>query len=317
MSIPARLIYLRFLQLYRGSGDLGLFRALLVMVVFLPMLALFLVQHISIHPWTLAIPAVVLYIIWLVHTNRRDYRFLLAVTASPRKVFLAEYFLFTLPVMVLMLWAQIYLHALVFCCLVILITFTVPSVSVTSTRTMKLPVILTGMFEWQSGIRKNMVVLVIFYLTGLFGFYHIGFSAGSLLFLSMIFVSFYSEYEPRNILLTGATNPLRFLAGKLAIHIGFFALLMSPIFFIALINNEFRWISAGYFLASINLLVFSILLKYYHYRPGAYSGSHQMLTSLACFISVILPAAAVIALLNLYLAAGAHRNLKLYMDDRN
>jgi hypothetical protein len=41
-----------------------------------------------------------------------------------------------------------------------------------------------------------------------------------------------------------------------------------------------------------------------------------MLTSLACFISVILPAAAVIVLLNLYLAAGAHRNLKLYMDDR-
>jgi hypothetical protein len=203
-----------------------------------------------------------------------------------------------------------------FCSLMILISITVPSVSVKFSRAIQLPIVPDGMFEWQSGIRKNLVVLVIFYLPGLFGFYQIWLSAASLLLLTMIFVSFYSEYEPRNILLTGATNPLRFLIGKLARHIGFFALLLLPIFFIALINNEFRWISAGYLLASVNLMAFSILLKYYQYRPGAYSGSHQMLTSLACFISVILPAAAVIVLLNLYLAAGAHRNLKFYLDDR-
>lgn len=286
------------------------------MVVFLPMLALFLVQHISVHPWTLAIPAVVVYIVWLVHTHRKDYRFLLAVTTSPRKVFLAEYFLFTLPIILLMLWSQLYLHAMAFCSLVILISITVPSVSVKLSRAVQLPMIPDGMFEWQSGIRKNLVVLVIFYLPGLFGFYQIWLSAASLLLLTMTFVSFYSEYEPRNMLLARAANPLRFLAGKLARHTGFFTLLLLPIFFIALINNEFRWISAGYLLASINLMAFSILLKYYQYRPGAYSGSHQMLTTLACFVSVILPVAVLVFLLNLYLAAAAPGNLKLYMNDR-
>ena len=173
------------------------------------------------------------------------------------------------------------------------------------------------MFEWQGGIRKNLVAIVIFYIFGLFGFYHIGFSALSLLLLTMVFVTFYSEYEPRNILMSEGFRAKRFIAKKLTKHTTCFAILMLPLLFIALIHKDFRIFSAGYFLAALNILIFSILLKYYQYRPLAYSGAHQMLTTMACFISVILPVALLFVLFNVFLAVGASRNLNIYLDDRN
>jgi uncharacterized membrane protein YiaA len=130
----------------------------------------------------------------------------------------------------------------------------------------------------------------------------------------MVFVSFYSEYEPVNMLTAGGVRSWRFIAVKVAKHTGCFALFLVPLLLIALINGEYRLIALGYFLASLNLLVFSILLKYYQYRPVAYSGAHQMLTTLACFISVLLPVALLFVLFNIFLAAGAAKNLKPYLD---
>jgi hypothetical protein len=315
--MTVRLIRLRLLQLYRSSGDLGLFRVLLVVVVILPLMTLFMAQRIAVYPWPYVLPAATLYIVWMVHNRRKDYHFLLAVMPHPRSVFIAEYFLFTIPVTALLLSAALYFHAMIFCAIITVIACSIPSQVTNSLRTIKLRMIPAGMFEWQGGIRKNLVVMVLFYLPGLFGFCQIWFSAMSLLILTMIFVSFYSEYEPRNMLISGGSRSLRFLMDKLARHTGYFALLLLPLLLIALVHAEFRWITAGYFLASLNLLAFSILLKYYQYRPGAFSGAHQLLTTLACFISVILPVAILLGVFNLFLAVGANRNLKPYFDDRH
>jgi len=311
------LIRLRFIQVYRGLANVGLLRVVFLAVVILPLVTLFLVQRISVHPWPYIIPGSVLYITWLVHGRRRDYHFLAAIFFRPRVLFLWEYLLFTLPVTTLLLSEALYIHAIVFTAAIIIIAFSVPSRNLVNSRTVKLRIIPAGMFEWQSGIRKNLVVLVLFYIPGLFGFFHIWLSGVSLLFLTLFFVSFYSEYEPRNMLIAGGSGSWQLLIGKVARHTGLFAMFLMPIIFTALVHEEFRWLTAGYFLASLNLLVFSILLKYYQYRPGAYSGAHQMLTTLACIISIILPAALFFALFNLFLIAGATRNLKTYFDAGN
>jgi hypothetical protein len=315
--MTAYLIRMRFLQLYRSSGELGLFRVLLLAVVIVPLLALFVFQRVDVHPWPFVFPAAVLFILWLIHSRRKDYHFLSAILPKPQLVFFAEYFLFSIPFTALLLWAALYLHALVFLALMILIAFLVPAKTGNSFHTIKLPWIPAGMFEWQSGIRKNLPAMVLFYFTGFIGVYHPGFSAGSLLILTLVFTSFYSEYEPGNMLRACACRPLQFLWRKLVMHTGYFALLLLPLLFIALVNSEYRWLTLGYFLASLNLVVFSVLLKYYQYRPGAFSGAHQMLTTLACFISVVLPVMLFIALFNIFLAWGAARNLKTYLDDFN
>ncbi|MEI7725717.1 MAG: hypothetical protein WCK09_11475, partial [Bacteroidota bacterium] len=207
--MAVRLIWLRFLQLYRGSGDVGLFRALFLLIILLPLMILFLIQRIAIHPWPFVIPGAALYIIWLIHNRRKDYHFLLAILSRPVTVFLSEYFLLTLPVTILLLSVSLYFPVLVFWSVILLISVTVPSRVLTISGTVKLQMIPPGMFEWQSGIRKNLVAIILFYIPGLFGFYQIWLSALSLLLLTMVFVSFYSEYEPVNMLTTGGFRSWR------------------------------------------------------------------------------------------------------------
>jgi hypothetical protein len=311
------LIRLRFIQVYRGLANVGLLRVVFLAVVILPLVTLFLVQRIAVPPWPYIFPGFVLYITWLVHSRRRDYHFLTAIVFRPRVLFLWEYILFTLPVTALLLSEALYVHAIVFTAAMLVIASSVPTRNVVNSRTLKLRMIPAGMFEWQSGIRKNLVVLVLFYIPGLFGFYHLWLSGLSLLILTLVFVSFYSEYEPRNMLIAGGSGLLQFLLGKVARHTGLFAMIVLPLIIASLVHEEIRWLTAGYFLASLNLMAFSILLKYYQYRPGVYSGAHQMLTTLACIISIILPTALFFAVCNLFLIVGAIGNLKTYFDADN
>jgi len=295
----------------------GIFRMLFLMVFLLPLFFLFLIQKITVHPWPFVIPTTIAYIIWLIHNRRKDYRFLLQVMGYPQKLFLAEYLLFTLPIPLLLLTKALFLHAMAFTAMISFISYTKPTKPVRASFILTLRMIPSGMFEWQSGIRKNLVAIVLFYITGLAGFYHLGFSAASGLLLTMVYISFYSEYEPRSMLFPNNDEPGRFLVKKVALHAGCFGLFLLPILFIALIHNDFRLIAIGYFFAALNLLTFSILLKYHQYRPGTYSGAHQILVTLAGIISVILPVALLVTMFNLGLAVAASRNLKNFQHDHN
>lgn len=312
-----KIILLRFLQLYRSSGNIGIFRVLFLLLFVLPLIILFLVQHIAMHPWPLVIPAATTYIIWMIHRRRNDYHFLIPVVQRPQKLFLTEYLIFTLPVTLLLISKALYLHTLVLFILAVAISYAVPVQVANSSRTLTLKVIPSGMFEWQSGIRKNLVAVVLFYLPGIAGFYNPGFPAISGLMLTLVFISFYSEYEPRSMLCANISGPGRFLVKKVVIHAGCFALILLPILLLAMIHNDYRLINLGYFVAALNLITFSILLKYYQYRPSSYSGAHQVLVTLVGLISVILPVAIFVALANLFLAAGAHHNLKNLLDDHS
>lgn len=289
---------------------------LFLLVFLVPLLTVFLYQRIGMHPWPLVIPAGVAYIVWLIHSRRKDYRFLVSVTQRPASVFAAEYLLFTLPATILLLSHALFVHAAVFIALMVLIALTVHSTAVKSTRPVRLGFIPAGMFEWQGGIRQNLVAVVIFYLPGLFGFWHPAFSAVAAMLVTLVFISFYSEYEPVNMLGASNLKSGTFLAGKLARHAGLFALVLLPLLLAALIYPGYRLITFGYYAAALNLMAFSILLKYYQYRPGAYSGAHQLLCLLAGLISVILPVALLVFVFNLFLFIGAISNLKNYLDDR-
>jgi hypothetical protein len=315
--MTTQLVRLRFTQLYRASGELGLFRMLLVGFVLLPLAAIFIFQNITVRPWPFALPGAVLFVTWLVHGKRRDYHFLLSAGAHPKQVFLAEYFIFTLPVTLLLFFSSLFIPALGFCGGLILIALQRPSQEVNPARTLKFSAIPDGMFEWQVGIRKNIVIIVLSYIAGLFGFFSTWFPVVSVFLLATVFTSFYSEYEPVNMLRAGGFGSWRFLARKIALHTACFALLLLPLLITALFREEYRAFVPGYYLALLNLLVFSIILKYYQYRPSAVSGPHQLLTILACVFSVLLPVALLIFAFNLFLFFGACRNLQNYLDDRN
>ncbi len=425
------LLRLRFRQLYREAGEIGIFRALFVLILVIPLAGLFLVQKIAVNPYSIAIPAVAIYLVWVVHQSRKDYRFLLGLTPSPGKIFFAEYALFTLPVPLLLLLHWLWIHALTFILLLAAISATIPqvhrplnrrrsarpyshvtggrpgqetrgtgstssiasgwfiftrksrisgrngstseaihtnSVSDTAlpdagiwslfTRRSRRPGrndsagevihiksgpdpassdtrvrsfvnmineialrmdpiswLPLGTFEWQSGLRKNLAVIVLFWVTGLAGFVHVGFSAFSVFMLTLVVTTFYAETEPLPMLRAMELPPGRFLAWKLSRHMALFAELLLPVAAAAGTHLSMIPYALGYYLASLNLAAFAILLKYNNYRPGAISGAHQLATTLACFISVILPAAILVLGANVILFAGALRTLAPLLAD--
>lgn len=172
-----------------------------------------------------------------------------------------------------------------------------------------------GTFEWQSGLRKNLAVIVLFWVTGLAGFVHVGFSAFSVFMLTLVVTTFYAETEPLPMLRAMELPPGRFLAWKLSRHMALFAELLLPVAAAAGTHLSMIPYALGYYLASLNLAAFAILLKYNNYRPGAISGAHQLATTLACFISVILPAAILVLGANVILFAGALRTLAPLLAD--
>jgi hypothetical protein len=425
------LLLLRFRQFYREAGDIGIFRALFVLVLVLPVAGLFLVQKIAVYPYSIGVPAVAIYLVWVVHQSRKDYRFLLGLTPSPGKIFFAEYALFTLPVPLLLLLHWLWIHALTFILLLAAISATVPQVhrplnrrrsarpyshvtggrpgqetrSTGSTSSIApgwfiftrksrisernsstseaihtnsvsdsalpdagiwslftrrsrrtgrydsagevihiksgpdaassdarvrsfvnmikeialrmdpifwLPL---GTFEWQSGLRKNRTVIVLFWITGLAGFVHIGFSAFSVFMLTLVVTTFYTETEPLPMLRAMELPPGRLLVWKLSQHMALFAMLLLPVVAAAGTHLSLLPYTLGYYLASLNLAAFAILLKYNNYRPGAISGAHQLATTLACILSVVLPAAVLVLAANVILFAGALKTLAPLLNE--
>jgi hypothetical protein len=304
-------------QLYRSAGEAGLFRVLFLVIFLVPLLSVFLYQRIGVHPWPLIIPAGAVYLVWLIHSRRKDYRFLVSVNGHPARVFASEYLLFTLPLSILLLLHLHFIPAAAFVALMALVSVAVPISVTKSAPPFRLRLIPAGMFEWQGGIRQNLVALILFYFPGLLGFWHPAFAAVSAILVTLVFISFYSEYEPVNML--GATNLKagKFIPDKVTRHVGWFALILLPLLLATLIHPGYRLVSMGYYIAALNLLAFSILLKYYQYRPGAYSGAHQLLCTLAGLISVILPVALLVFIFNIFLGIGAISNLKNYLNDRN
>jgi hypothetical protein len=194
-----------------------------------------------------------------------------------------------------------------------LLAFSGPFAQRKSAKTIQIPLIPAGEFEWQSGCRKNFVPLQLSFLIGCFGFVNIGFSIVSLVLLTILITSFYSSHEPAMMIVSENQNPAIFLTGKLIRHAGYFALILAPVIAISMVHSDFRIYMIPGFLASVNLLVFSVLFKYYHFRPGGTSGAHQMVTMVACLVSVILPASLLVLLGNLILFSGAVKNLKPYL----
>jgi hypothetical protein len=175
----------------------------------------------------------------------------------------------------------------------------------------------SGLFEWQSGFRKNMIAIILFYALGILGIYKIWFSAISVFLLIMILCSFYSEYEPRKILETSELNASKFIKAKLIRHIKYLILFIFPIFLLSFIHYEYWSYIVISFFVVINLQVSAILLKYAYYYPNVISGTHQLIGSIILLFSIILPISIIILFLNFLLYNKAVRNLNNYLNAYN
>ena len=307
------LIKIRFLQIFRELSYIGLFRAMFLLIIIVPFVAIFLYQRLAIYPYNYIITGVTLSLILLIQRRRKDFQFIFKISQKPAITYWIEYLVFTTPLIILYLLTKQFWLLILFCSLLLIISFIIPKLKVNKPYNKIIKFIPNGFFEWQSGFRKNIIIIIPAYLLGFLGLYEISFSAVSLFLLTIIFVSFYSEYEPGKILEAGETGASKFINNKIYNHLRSYILFILPVCLLSLVHYElWSYIIISVF-ASVNLVLFAIVLKYSYYYPNSFSNAHQMITAFVCLFSVILPLAVIVLALNILLYNKARNNLNNYL----
>jgi hypothetical protein len=256
-------------------------------------------------------------IVLVIHRNRKDYNFLSKISERLFLTFLSEYIIFSIPFLTMLLITGQYSHFVITIIALTGISFLVPKSGSVRVYSLVIDHIPDRLFEWQSGFRRNMIPIIIFYAIGLFGIYRIWFSAISVFFLTLIVCSFYSECEPRKILEAQELNASMFIREKIISHIKAMIVFILPVFIISLIHFEYRMYISISFLVVINLLIGAILLKYAYYNPGITSGAHQFIGSIAILVSVILPVSVIFLFANMMLYQKSISHLNQYLNGYN
>ena len=317
MVMMVNLIKIRFFQIAREMNDIGLFRAIMVLLIILPFLLIFLYQRLQIAHYSYYITGLALLLVYMIHRRRKDYHFLFKISESPALTYYTEYLVLSIPLLILYVVTRQYLHLIIYVLLIAPISFTIPMLKLKSEYSALIRYIPSGLFEWQSGFRKYMIPIILFYALGLAGIYNIWFSAVSVFLLMMIICSFYAEYEPLKLLEAQELDASAFIKTKIISHVKYLIIFVLPIFMLSFIHYEFSIYIVASFLVVINLQIGAILLKYAYYYPNIVSGAHQMIISIILLCSVILPVSILFLFLNMLLFYKARRNLNDYLHAYN
>ncbi len=171
-------------------------------------------------------------------------------------------------------------------------------------------------FEWLSGVRKNLPVLVLFYIASLSLCWLRIAPLVPLWIVTVIIASFYGECEPLHILKAEPGRPGIVIRAKLRRHLLLLIALSLPILLLhVLFYPSLGLINLAFMIAQCLLLSFALLLKYATYRPDAILTGNSLLLGLmavAVLIPFLLPLP---LLLNLRYYRKASANLKSYYHD--
>lgn len=311
--MTGNLIRIRFSQTGRELQLVGFFKSMLLLLVLLPLFGFYIFKQLDKPGINSAIVAGAAFLIFMIHSRRKDHNFLSKLTDSPFRIYLTEYLLLSSPFLLLLLLKALYIQVLAFALALAIISATIPKPRKEYTYHVITKLIPDKIFEFRSGIRKNLIALILIYAIGLLGLLNIWFVAASAFFLALVISTFYSECEPVKILEAREKTPKQFLTSKLLEHSKLILISLLPLLLIACFHHEqILWIFIV-LLVILNFLIASILLKYAYYIPGNTSGSHQFFCSVLLMASIILPFSILIMVLNIVLFNKSVRNLNQYL----
>ena len=304
------------MQMFRGIRDMGMMRAVLVLAAIVPLLALFIYQRLPTKGYNYAIPGICAMLIYMIHRVRKDYFFLSKLAINPIWIFMTEYLVFSVPLLVLLVIFGQYAPLLIYPALLLVVSSVKPSPKGITGKTYHAWVkhIPAGMFEWQSGVRASLPGIVLFYGLGFAGVFNIWLSATSFILLSLTFGAFYGANESQKILAAPELAAGDFLQHKIGRHIKCWALFLLPLLLAAFVHYQYWPFILAAFAAVINLLVFAILAKYAFYRPASTGGLAQLVSSMAWLCSIMLPLSVFVFCVNIILYFKAKHNLNYYLD---
>jgi len=311
------ILLIRAKQLFRVAGEAGIFRAIFLFALMcFVILALFV--KLAETAYQELIVGVYAFAILSFHIKRKDKEFIRVYAAKPRVVFLTEYFLFSLPLLIALVYYQLWSFVLFFSLFLVAIQFLQTGTRAISINLWFQKIIPDDNFEWKAGIRKNLIVFTGVWFLGLTGSFFVASVPITIFILGVIVMGFYESSEPLQILLADELGTARFMIKKIKGHLMVFTLALAPLVLSFLIfHPQYYYIALAEFFMFELLLVYIIFLKYAFYRLDNRSGAtgiFSMIGLISVFIPVFFP---VVLILSLKFLFQAKNNLNFYLDDFN
>lgn len=311
------ILSIRVKQLFRIIIQIGVFRT-----IFLSgLLSLFLVYVfiiLSEKTYHIYLLGVFITLLLAIQIKRKDKVFLNIYAKKPQLVFFVEYLILSIPLII----PQIYYELWTWLCLFLLSLSIVPflnlNIKQSSINSIFQRAIPNDNFEWKSGVRKNLILLISLWTIGLITSFYFMTVPIIIFVLGVIILNFYEKPEPLQILLAPELNSKKFLQQKIKNHLIVFYSLITPLILLSIaFNPEYYYILLIECCAFSFLLIYTILLKYAFYKPNVKSGATQIYTNigvLGLLLPIFLP---IILILSIRFLFKASNNLNFYLNDYN
>lgn len=278
---------IRFSQFFRLLKEIGLFRVIALLLI--AWFVFFLAFRFLISPENTIMSIIVIAALLLsIHASRNDKHFIKTTIKNPYLIYLSEYFLLVLPILVIWIiqfnWigtGSLILIPLLTSLFSInfkllhlgtILKFLMNPFSSNPNSRIKvsLPFISNCSFEWISGIRRNLVVLFPVYLFILAFSFKPYVAVVGIIFISILVSGFYYHGEPREYVEFLARNPGEFMLRKILTNIKQLTILFAPILLIAMIFQTNTWYYLiGAIIFSFLIQVLTIIFKYALFEENA------------------------------------------------
>lgn len=329
----ASIFRIRLSQLFRLLKGIGLFR-IIALLLLLWLVSFLVFQILKLPENTVKSLLGIGLLLLSLHATRNDKHFLKTTIKNPYSIYLSEYLLLILPFLVIWIiyfnWIGIgFLILLVLLIPLIPINFKLQNLgsmikllinpfssNLNSKFKFSLPFISVGSFEWISGIRRNLIILLPVYLIILAFSFKPNVAVVGLIFISILVSGFYYDGEPREFVEFFAKNPREFMLRKIFVNLKQLLILFAPILIIAIIFQAPTWYYLiGAVIISFLIQVLTIVFKYGLFEENAKLNRNSVIVFLNILFVIVPMFLPVPIIMGIRYYKKAQENLKKYFHD--
>ncbi len=307
-----RLLNIRRLQTWRVIKEIGIFRFVFLLAL-LGLLLGFCFQLFQRNQYLSFIAGAAC--VLLIHSLRKDKRFIRITVRNPQWIFFSEYFTYLLPLLVIIALSAgwLYLAGSIVLIFLIIPLANIPrktKVSITFTKFLS-----SYNFEWIAGFRRFPFIIPLYLLSLAMAFLPYVSLIGVWLMLSA-FASFYEENESLSMLVVKEYDAAKFLQWKINTQLKSYALFIAPVVLLyGIINYETWYITIAFTIVNLCCFVTIILTKYATYRPGKNVPANAVSMLIIVISNIIFPLALFTIILGITEYTQAKQQLNYYLDD--
>ena len=329
------ILSIRFLQLVRFLNEIGIIR-LIVLLSILAYVVTLLFNAIRQSQNVLLIPAAYTLVLLIIHITRKDRIFLLIAFKTIYPVYLIEYITVSLP----FIFLSVFLYQWISLGILLVICLIIPLISIQMEMrfltmwfktllnpvgsmagfalNLKIPFVNPIDFEWISGIRRNILILLPIYLTVVVFSFRPYVAPVGLIVISVFISGFYSFGESRELIEIYASTVRGFMARKIISNLKYLFVLFAPVVIISLFCQPATWyFILGAIIISGFIQILAIIFKYALFEEHADLSRNSIILILNIIFIVIPLFWPVPVLMGLRYYTKAQIKLKTYLHAIN